>query len=188
MYSFHQSADVGFAPIFDVMTGPLKTSPAFAAVHNFATLLKAATPGGVATINNLLQGQQISPVDDVFGAAETNDGGIAQALPIYRAAADPHCVTAAAGLNNKLGNSSFIKFKTAATSSRTISLTSVAGQVGSDPDFVVTKSDGSQVLADSFDRDIETATMVLPAGTHTLALLDINLAPGTTRCFNFTVQ
>lgn len=188
MFSFHESANVGFAPIFNVMTGPLKTSPVFTAMHNFATLLKAATPGGVATINTLLRGQQISQVNDVFGAAETNNGGIALALPIYRAAAEPHCVTAEAGLDNKLGITSFIKFDTAAAGSRTISLTSVAGQVGADPDFVVTKSDGSQEFADSFDRDIETAAMVLPAGTHTLAVLDFNLTAGATRCFNFTVQ
>lgn len=186
LFSFHQSANVGFTPIYKVMTGPLKTSPAFTAMHNFATLLKAAAPGGVATINTLLQGQQISQVNDVFGAAETNDGGIALALPIYQAATGPHCVTSAAGLGNKLGNASFIKFDTTA-GSHTLSLASVAGQTGADPDFVVTASDGSQQFARSRSPDAETATMVLPAGTHTLALLDSKLAAGT-RCFTFTVQ
>ena len=186
MFSFHQSANVGFAPIFNVMTGPLKTSPAFTAMHNFATLLKAETPGGVATINTLLQGQQISQVNDVFGAAETNNGGVALALPIYRSAADPHCVTTAAGLGNKLGTTSFIKFDTTA-GSHTLSLASVTGQTGADPDFVITKSDGLKQFAQGSSLDIETATMVLPAGTHTLAVRDFKLTAGT-RCFTFTVQ
>jgi hypothetical protein len=156
-------------------------------MHSFATLLKTAAPGGVAAINTLLKGQQVSQVNDVFGAAETNSGGVSVALPIYQTATGPHCVSAEAGLGNKLGTTSFIKFDTTA-GSHTLTLSSAAGQTGTaDPDFVVTASDGSQQFSDDTVADNETATMVLPAGTHTLALLDFNLATGK-RCFNFTVQ
>lgn len=187
MFSFEQASTVGFKPIFNVMTGPLKTSAAFTSMHSFATLLKAAAPGGVTAINTLLAGQQISQVNDVFGASETNSGGVSVALPIYQAANGAHCVSAEAGLENKLGTTSFIKFTTAAAGTRTLTLSSVAGQTGSDPDFVVTAADGSQQIFQSEIADSETATIALPAGTHTLALLDFNLAAGK-RCFNFTVQ
>lgn len=197
MFSFDQAGTVGFKPIFDVMTGSLKTSAAFTSMHSFATLLKAAAPGGVTAINNLLAGQQISQVNDVFGGSETNSGGVSVALPIYQAANGQHCVTAEAVAAddtsvpfNKLGTTSFIKFTTAAAGTRTLTLNSVAGQTGADPDFVVTAADGSQALFESQDPDRETATITLPAGTHTLALLDFNLpfnAAGKT-CFNFTVQ
>ena len=186
MFNFNAASTVGFGPIFNVMTGSLKTSPAFTAMHNFAALLKAAAPGGVGAINTLLQGQQISQVNDVFGAAETNSGGVSVALPIYQAATGQHCVSAEAGLDNKLGTTSFLKFDTTA-GSHTLTLSSINGQAGSDPDFVVTASDGSQQFSDGVVPDNETATLVLPAGTHTLALLDFNLTTGK-RCFNFTVQ
>lgn len=186
MFSFHEATTVGFTPIFNVMTGSLKTSAAFTSMHSFATLLKAAAPGGVTAINTLLKGQQISQVNDVFGAAETNSGGVSVALPIYQAITGQHCVSAEAGLGNKLGTTSFIKFDTTA-GSHTLTLSSVTGQTGSDPDFVVTASDGSQQFSDGINPDNETATMVLPAGTHTLALLDFNLTTGK-RCFNLTVQ
>ena len=197
MFSFHEAATVGFKPIFNVMTGSLKQSPAFTSMHSFATLLKTAAPGGATAINTLLKGQQISQVNDVFGAAETNSGGISVALPIYQADTGTHCVTTEAvaaddtsAPSNKLGSTSFIKFTTAAAGTRTLTLKSVTGQTGSDPDFVVTASDGSQQLAESLDLDTETATIDLPAGTHTLALLDFNLAFNTAgkTCFNLTVQ
>ena len=135
-------------------------------------------------------------MNDVFGAAETNNGGVSVALPIYQADTGQHCVTTeAVGVNdappfNKLGSTSFIKFTTAAAGSRTLTLKSVAGQTGADPDFLVTKSDGSQELFDSTTLDSETAVLVLPAGTHTLAFLDFNLStnPAGRTCFNFTVQ
>lgn len=187
LFSFHQAGTVGFKPIFDVMTGPLKTSAAFTSMHSFATLLKAAAPGGAKAINNLLAGQRISEVNDVFGASETNSGGVSVALPIYQAANGSHCVSAEAGLGNKLGTTTFIKFTTAAAGTRSLTLSSVAGQTGADPDFVVTAADGSQQAFQSEDADSETATIALPAGTHTLALEDFNLLAGK-RCFNFTVQ
>ncbi len=186
MFSFNQAGTVGFKPIFDVMTGPLTTSAAFTSMHSFATLLKAAAPGGVTAINTLLAGQQISQVNDVFGASETNSGGVSVALPIYQAANGAHCVSAEAGLGNKLGFTSFIKFDTTA-GLHTLTLNSVTGQTGADPDFVITASDGSQLFSDGSDPDNETATIVLTAGTHTLALLDFNLVAGK-RCFTFTVQ
>lgn len=188
MFSFHEASTVGFGPIFRVMTGPMKSSAPFTAIHNFATLLKAEAPGGVAAINTLLQGQQISQQNDRFGAAETNNGGVAVALPIYGAVAGQHCVSAAEDRqDNKLGNFSFIKFDTPA-GSRTLTVSSVNGQTGSDPDFQVLAADGTQAFFDSPDPDKETATLVLPAGTHVLALQDFELTVNSTRCFNFTVQ
>ncbi len=191
MFNFHEASTVGFGPIFRVMTGSMKNSAPFTAIHNFATLLKAEAPGGVAAINTLLQGQQISQQNDPFGAAETNNGGNALALPIYQAAAGQHCVDDSSGLPNKLANSVFIKFETAAAATRQLTVSSIAGQVGSDPDWVVNGADGSQLVADGVVEDSESVSVALPAGTHTLELHDFNLLAGVVtgkRCFNFTVQ
>jgi hypothetical protein len=188
MWSFSQDGDIGFRPMFNVLSGPLKTSDSFTGIHNFATLLKAAAPGGVNDINALLQGQNISAVD-ALGTNETNNGNIAQALPIYRPAAGQHCVSDAAGVDNKLGNQVFIRFN--ASGSRRLTLSSVGGQAGSDPNFVLTLSNGTQLRSEKQELDSERADVNLPAGNHTLELFDAELLSGVVtgiRCFNFSIQ
>jgi hypothetical protein len=189
MWSFHDENSIGFGPMFSVLTGPLRTSDSFTAIHNFSTLLKAAAPTGAGAVDALLQGQGIT-AQDALGTNETNDGGVALALPLYRPAGGQHCVSAAAGRPNKLGNRVYIRFNASGT--RQLRLSSVAGQSGSDPDFFVTRSDGTRLDFESSAADSEQATNVdLPAGTHTMEIFDFNLLRGAvagTRCFNLTIQ
>lgn len=190
MWSFSQDRDIGLLPMFNVLTGPLKTSGSFVGIHNFATLLKAAAPGGVNDINALLQGQEIS-TQDALGTNEINNGGIEQALPIYRPAAGPHCVSNAAGAPTKLGNHVFIRFN--ASGSRRLTASLADGPTGSDPNFVLTLANGTQLRSEGPNLDSETAVFHnLPAGDHALDLFDAEMLSGATanvvRCFNFTIQ
>ena len=193
LWQFHQDAGVGFGPIFGVLNGPLRSASTMVSIHSFAASLKAAVPAAVGNIDSLLQGQVIT-VQDAVGTGEANNGGVASVLPVYRTYTGgvlQTCVTDTAGRPNKLGNFSYIRFTTAAAS-RTLTVSAAAGTSGTDPDFVLTRANGTQLTSDSGVPDVETLVDSLPAGTHTLALSDYNMrvAPGAVgqRCFNFSVQ
>ena len=193
LWQFHQDAGVGFGPIFGVLNGPLRNASTMVSIHSFAASLKAAVPAAVGNIDSLLQGQLIT-VQDAVGSGEANNGGVAEALPIYRTYTGsllPTCVTDTAGRPNKLGNFSYIRFTTLA-GARTLTVSAVSGTSGTDPDFVLTRANGTQVASLSGVADVETLLDSLPAGTHTLALSDYNMRVATSsigqQCFNFSVQ
>jgi hypothetical protein len=200
LWNFHNNAAIGFGPIFTAMTGGLRTEPSWVGIHAFAHHLKAAVPGQAGAINALLAGQSIV-AQDALGTGETNSGGItgaAAVLPVYKThtaalgATQNYCVTNAASavgeFPNKLGAYVFIRFTLAASGSRTITAT-MTGGVG-DPDFEVLQSDGTtKRVFESTTPGVETGTLTLPAGTHTLALIDFDIAniPGA-RCIDLRIQ
>lgn len=206
LWSLHQDGTIGFAPIFNTLTGPLKTSFLLQSIHNFATELKLAVPGRAAAIDALLAGQLIT-AQDALGSGETNDGGIALALPVYKThtaalgVAQNYCVTDVAqtvltGEVNKLGMWAYVRITLAGSGSRTITLTSTNGAAPTDPNVVLIRSDGSSAAYSDVQANVQTLTATLPAGTHLLLFHDYNLTsnPATaaaqqgTRCFNLSVQ
>ena len=77
---------LGFAPIWNVLTGAQRTTPAFTTIFSFITALKAARPGDAAAINTLVAAQNIDGID-AFATGEThvptNDVAAAAALPLF---------------------------------------------------------------------------------------------------------
>ncbi len=206
LWSLHQDGTIGFAPIFNTLTGPLKTSSALIGIHNFATALKAAVPARAAAIDALLAGQLIT-AQDALGSGETNDGGVALALPIYKTHSaalgvpQNYCVTDVAqtaftGEFNKLGMWAYVRITLASAGSRTLTLSSTNGAAPTDPNVVLIRSDGSSAAYIDVQANVQTLTTTLPAGTHLLLFHDYNLSsnPATaaaqqgTRCFNLVVQ
>ena len=201
LWNFHADSAIGFTPIFNVLSGPLKAQWALTSIHSFSHHLKAAVPARAAAIDQLLGGQLIA-VQDALGTGETNDGGIALALPIYKAhtaalgVSQNYCVTDAAGTaltgdTNKLGVFTYVLITLANGGARTILATSTNGAAETDPDLLLRRADGSQVFALGTLINSEALTATLPAGTHMVLLNDFRLrSPGTlgTRCFNLSVQ
>lgn len=206
LWSFHQDGSIGFAPILNTLTGPLKTSPLLQSIHNFATALKVAVPARAAAIDALLAGQLIT-AQDALGSGETNDGGVALALPVYKThtaalgVAQNYCVTDVAqtvltGEVNKLGMWAYVRITLASAGSRTLTLTSTSGAAPTDPNVLLMRSDGSSTSYLDVQANVQSLTTTLPAGTHLLLFHDYNLSsnPATaaaqqgTRCFNLTVQ
>ena len=192
LWSWHEGASLGFAPIFSALTGPLRTSSVLVAIHHFAAELKAAAPAGATAVNTLLADQLIDSAD-ALGSNETNDGGVPLALPVYNTwagSATLYCVSTAAGTPNKLGLFKAVRFTTVAAGSRTITVTASAPPTSTDPDFTLVRSDGSTAEAEGGVVNSETLTTNLPAGTHTLVLSDFSLRSGTSsgqRCFTVNV-
>lgn len=74
---------LGLGPILDVITGPLKTTPALTSIFSFFASLKTNYPAEVSNLDTLVTSKSIEPVQDIYGTGETNDGGMNMALPIY---------------------------------------------------------------------------------------------------------
>lgn len=208
MYQMHANASIGFTPIFTALFGFALNLPADGAVsgiHYFAHKLKQAVPGQAAAIDALLATQSIT-VADALGSTETNNGGIALAVPVYRqhtaglGVAQNYCVTdagASGGVEiNKLGSHAFIRIPLAAATTRTITVTPTTA--GADPDFRLYFPNGTR--GDFEQQGSNTAEPAVlngvGAGTYVLVLIDYNLtenqgASGSSAgqsCFNVTVQ
>jgi hypothetical protein len=83
------TGSIGFAPIYEVMTGGMRTSPAWANIFTFATELKQLVDAdGDALIDSQLGDEQTvqGALLDTWGTNETNHGGALvpeYVLPIY---------------------------------------------------------------------------------------------------------
>lgn len=207
MYQMHANASIGFTPIFNVLSGFAASLPAEGAVssiHAFAHRLKLALPAQAAAIDSLMTSQTIT-VADAIGSTETNNGGIALVVPVYRqhtaalGGAQNYCVTDAAASGgveyNKLGAHVYIRIPLAAATTRTITVT--ATTAGADPDFRLYAPSGTRTDFEASASTTETATLNgVGAGTYVLVLIDYNLTENQgssgsgsgQSCFNVTVQ
>lgn len=187
------NAAAGFTPIYTALTA-LKSSPAYTTLYSFGTALKAATS---ADITALYASQNIV-LADAFGSGETNSGGNAANLPVYKThaaaagVAQNYCVRAendSGNDGNKLGEYVYIRFTVSAgTHALTVTRTSSTNNAATDPDFVLLASTGAETRAEGSTVDMETLSIALPTGTHAIALSDFNLANPGTSCFDFKVD
>jgi len=112
---------LGLGPIYDVMTGGEKDTPAFTTIFSFISALKKdlstkKTPSqDIAAIDNLTAFHHISPVQDELGTGEANNGGSASNLPVYHkmtvgGANEVVTFLATVDNENRLGANRFIQF------------------------------------------------------------------------------
>jgi hypothetical protein len=200
LWQYAQTNGVGFAPMFGVLTGPMRTSSIPASIHQFSSLLKAAVPGGAGAIDALLTTQQIT-VQDGLGTGERNTGGLPTVPPVVLSltgVSQQVCVTdtiaqplSSSPRGNKLGNFAYVRFT--ASGSKRVTLTTSVGVT--DPDIMLMLEDGSVQVLDSESVNSESQVVTLPSGTHTAIVYDFNDSKRLSndpavgqRCFTFSVQ
>ena len=190
------SVALGFAPIYSVMTNEAKTSDALSGIFSFITALKARNPGVATGIDAIVSGQGIasSTMDD-FGSTETNNGGAAENLPIYRnltvnGSSINVCSSTANGEANKLGNRRYLRFTV--PHSATIQVVAQAA-VGKDPDLVLhQKGQQTWAISNSSATGKQTLSRTVAAGTLVLevfdaAAVDKDTATAGNACMDVTV-
>ena len=189
LYDIHDTAAdandtlaLGFQPIWDVLVGAQRTTPAFTTIFSFTAALKAARPANAAAINALVGAQNIDVASiDAFATGETHfPANVPQnaALPQYTTATiggGPVVLRSVndAGHDNKLGNRRFVRFEVASARTITITLSSSNPSANRDPDFLVWK-------AGAFVRDgtepptefPETETFAVTPGTYLIDIYD----------------
>jgi len=175
---------LGFGPLWQALTGPLRTTVAATGAHLLAGSLKQVVPAEAATVDAIFASQAIATAD-VLGTTETNNGGIADALPVYKQYPGigvplPLCLTDAAGIPNKLGNYAFVLVMIPSARAYTIQ---VVG--GVDPDFEIFSAT-FRAVAIGVVPGVEQLSVNLQTGTHVIAVNDFVLAGR--QCFNLTIN
>ena len=201
LYDVYDSTDdgadvlsLGLGPIYRTLVDPGYTgTPVFTTIFTFLDRLKAVAPGNTAAIEALAAGQGIDGTG-ADGAGETNDGGIASALPVYNTAvldgaAVEICSVGDAGTFNKLGNRVFVRVSVPAEGTYTITMIRTSGPERADPDFQIFRNGTRIQQAISVRPNSETWTGVLPVGEYVIEAYDfINLLPAPTAdyCYDIT--
>ena len=72
--------------IHDVMSGPEKGTRGLTTIFSFINGCQSKVPGFATAVRPLLAKHSLLPVSDDFGSGETNNGGDAANLPLYRTA------------------------------------------------------------------------------------------------------
>jgi hypothetical protein len=199
---------LGYGPLFDVLTGELRTGPALTSFYPFITALRAAPGAPVGAIDALVPSQQIFGTG-VFAIGETNAGNtggntaVAGVLPIYNpltldGGAQRVCGTTQAGTFNAIGNRLFLRFSLVAAQTVTIRAvyTATGSQAGGptpDPDIVLYRN-GFLAIAETTTANQEELTRELEAGEYVVEVYEyshIDDAAGTNRrgvtCMNVSV-
>ncbi|MBL4855260.1 MAG: hypothetical protein JKY25_13615 [Robiginitomaculum sp.] len=170
---------LGIGPIYEALTADDYTGSAlFISIFAFMNELRIQQPGSVANMDALLTGQMINGTGP-NGAGETNNGGIASALPVYKilplnGAAVEVCSLNDAGEFNRLGNRALVQLDLATAGTYTITMTRTSGDTGRDPDFLIWRNGSLVARAESSLAETETFTGTLSAGTHVLDAYDFH--------------
>lgn len=183
------TASLGFAPLFAVMSGAQTTTDAMTSIFSFITGLKAASPSAVAAIDDLLAGEDIHGTGD-FGTGETNFGGDPQLPPsvylditLNAAAPTGVCSRSPYGntTSNKLGNRVFLRFNNDATHLVTIQLTGTPlgpnTIAAADPDVFVLRRGVLAAFGAGTGSSETTGQVSLPAGLYIIEVYDFNVDP-----------
>lgn len=203
IYNYYQSASNKTARNFaDVLTAITATdfveAEGAVSIYTFSDVIKNQFPTHADTLNTLLAGQNIFGTDE-FGANESNDGGNADVLPIYKnlvidGAATRVCSSNTLGTYNKLGVHQFLQLPVVTAGNYLISVTRANGQfLTTDPDAVIFNQGGFVAEGTSALSNSEEFSAQLNAGNYLVVVTDANnadpnLANNRRACFDVQVQ
>jgi hypothetical protein len=187
----------GFTPIYAAMTGQQRTTTALTSVFSFLHAYNAVSPATGAAVAQLAAAQQITG-SDAFGSGESNAGGDASVLPLYRPlllnqAAQTVCTNAANGDFNKLGFRKF--FLLTLTADATVSITAQAvvdsdtpgSEAALDPDILVFRQGVPVVTGEGVGASETIPTQPLSVGTYVIELFDFAAFGDVPSCMSLTV-
>ncbi len=178
----NDTISLGFTPIWNVLIGAQKTTPAVTSIFSFVSALKAANTAVAPQINTLVAAQSIDANGiDAFGTGEThrpaNVPAIA-ALPVFTAATVNGGATIVqvvddAGTINTLGNHRFVRFSiNPGPQIVTIKVTTSNVASDADPDFLLYRNGNFVTSGEGSVVGSETKQISLPGGTYVLDAYD----------------
>jgi hypothetical protein len=171
------SLTVGFLPIWQVLTGAERTTPAVTSIFPFLTALKQQLPSSAAQIDQLISAEGIDgPTMDAFGSTEShfpNTAVMAEVLPVYTDIAiggSARTVRSSGqfGSENKLSNHRFLKLVVPMQRSVRI----VVSAPTRDADVVILRGADVFRFAQENGPGDEDFSIPLPAGTYVLDVFD----------------
>ena len=193
---------MGLQPIYDLLVGPYRNTPAFTSIFSFITHLKAANSASSTAIDNIVSEREIvSSTIDIYGSTETNDaGGGSDVLPIYtRVTAGLTGETLCSvndyddGSGNKLSVFRFVRFNIPSDGSYTLSAAPIGANASQvDIDFQIFSSGTlMDYVENEWEGMTETDTRFYTRGDYTAAFYEygnVNTdSPGRDSCFTVTL-
>ena len=190
---------LGFAPMWTVLTGTQKTTPAFTTIFSFVTALKGTQSASVNTnINTLVAAQNITASSiDAFASTETHfPAEVVQgaSLPLYTTATlgTPMILRNVndAGTFNKLGNHRYVRLDVA--SARNVTVTASSSNPNTaDTDFRIYKNGSFVTSGETPPPDPQSKTFAATAGTYLIDVYDCangcDTSQGTEGDYDLTV-
>ncbi len=202
LYNFYTSG-VGktmrdFSDIFNIMTSSgYAQSTALTSIYVFADGLRNLLPSQTTNINNLLSEQNIA-LTDAFGVGESNSGGYAGSLPVYKIIQPDNapinvCSTNRFGAYNKLATAQFFVVNITSAGTYEFSVQEAEESGDSDPDLYLYSNGFLRAIAEGAEIDRERLSRFLSAGTYVIELVDARVMTDenledVTACFNVQMQ
>jgi len=177
---------LGFGPLHRVFTGAQKQTAAFTSIFSFITALKNENSTAAASIDEIVNAEQIAQVNDIYGENRTN---LASETPYISLALPSGTVstnTSYGSNHNNLSNHKYVKFTIDTAGNYTITMQDNNNTNPSDPDFELYQSTPSFKFIDgSLEATprVESASFSLGAGDYLLDVSDWELTADA----NFTI-
>ena len=194
------SISAGFGPIYDTLTADsYKNTPYFTTIFHFADQYKMMNSGDEAAVDALLTAQTINGTGP-SGSGETNNGGIATTLPVFKVATVGGgnveiCSTKQLGERNKHGVRSYIEITPTVTGGHTFTMIRKSGATVTNPDFVIYEQGIAYDTTVGFStiNNSETWNGTLKAGVkYIVDAFDRNNTveegAGVNACYNFSAR
>jgi len=173
----HDKTSLGFKPMYKVLVGKEKNTPAFTSIFSFIDALKRENPSQKRNIDKTVAYEKISKISDAYGSHRTNSANSSTAVPIYKNLTLGESVTACTqnnyGVYNKLGNRTFIKVKI--DRDGTYQFSANSDNYSADPDIVLydTKYPHDTIAISSYEgQPNDTLMMNLKKGDYLLEVYD----------------
>ncbi|MEP1142564.1 MAG: hypothetical protein ABJH52_02500 [Henriciella sp.] len=194
----------GLAPIYNAFTDNAYIDNGdFTTIFSFADRIRNEAAVNGSVLDAMLLAEDVNGSGS-RGIGETNIGGLARTLPVYKVATQGGsgitvCSDPANGDTNKHGVREFITLSLASTGALTMTASETSGPAGTtDPDFRIWETGrlftrdtrGQDRRAESSVDGTETWMGTLDAGTYAIEFYDFNnldAATAAESCFSFTV-
>ena len=193
------SVSLGFAALYEAMTSTrYKEQASLVSVFSIIDAIKINYPSQATNIDTILNAQSISTIVDVYGTNETNNGGDANNLPIYKALADDGvpvqvCSSNTLGEYNKLGVRQFLRLSVSSSGRHTLLASHISGDASADPDINIYLNGVLVLSGDDSTSASESVTGSLSADEYIVEvynydIIDNDQATGASACFNVSVS
>ena len=186
----HDKTSLGFKPIYKVLVGAEKNTPAFTSIFSFIDALKRENSSKKRDIDKTVAYERINKIDDAYGSNRTNNANSQVATPVYKNLSVGHSVTACTrnnyGVYNKLGNRDFIRVKI--DKDGTYEFNAHSNNYGSDPDMILyqTTYPHKDIAISSYEGSPSDTLMInLKKGNY---LLDVYDASFNNSCSTVTLK
>ena len=175
------SLSLGFTPIYDILVGPQKNTPAFTSIFSFITALQEQNSDDKRAINDILRSEDISEIKDAYGS-----GHHQLYLEMNTKTGANVCTSTTYGISNKVDTHKYVLFSLSKAGKYTVSLVQTNGRKA-DPDFGLYQTSPFKLIgkAEEVNFRYEHGEYSLEAGDYILDVSDYNDLKEA--CFNITV-